>query len=114
MEWVRVERGTPHFQLESGTAWTPVGQNDAIAWADPWGLYRRSDREAARRYIRMLARHVVTCLRLMLEYAETEIRGTATPRSKWIIRRSLRSAAPTGARPYCGYCAATPSIQTAD
>jgi mannan endo-1,4-beta-mannosidase len=57
----------------------PVGQNDALTWPDLTGLYRRRNRRQAQRYIRMLARHGVTCLRMMLEYAETEHRYFEEP-----------------------------------
>jgi hypothetical protein len=70
MEWVEVSPHAPYFQLESGVPWTPVGQNDAISWPELAGLYRRRNRARAQRYIRMLARHGVTCMRLMLEYSQ--------------------------------------------
>ncbi len=48
----------------------PIGQNDAVTWPEFAGLYGRKDFDSAERYIKMLAAHGVTCLRLMLEYSQ--------------------------------------------
>ena len=65
--WVSVAPDGPYFIDDSGEAWTPVGQNDAITWPELNGLFRRRDPASAERYIECLAEHGVTCLRLMLE-----------------------------------------------
>ena len=71
MEWIQRAPAAPYFIEESGRAWTPIGQNDAISWPDFSGLLHRRDLPAVERHLAWLASHGVTCLRLMLEYAET-------------------------------------------
>lgn len=70
LPWVYINRNSPCFITEDGATWTPIGQNDAITWPEFAGLYDRQDLASAERYIRMLAGHGVTCLRLMLEYSQ--------------------------------------------
>jgi hypothetical protein len=65
-----VARNGSYFVDEHGEAWTPIGQNDAIPWAELSGLIRRRDLAAVERYLAWLCAHGVTCLRLMLEYCE--------------------------------------------
>src|SRR3954451_7779386 len=72
--FVVLASGAPYFECEGIHSWTPVGQNDAITWPDLAGLYRRRDLESAESYIRLLAEHGVTCLRLMMEYSQTGYR----------------------------------------
>jgi hypothetical protein len=72
--WIFKSAHAPYFLTEDGQPWTPIGQNDAITWPDLAGLYRRRDPSTAEAYIRMLADHGVTCLRLMLEYSQTGYR----------------------------------------
>lgn len=69
--WVQRAPGRPYFITEDGTPWTPIGQNDAISWADWRGLLHRQDLPAIGGHLRWLATHGVTVLRFMLEYAET-------------------------------------------
>lgn len=61
--------GVPYFMTEHGEARTPIGQNYSVAWLELNGLYRRRDLARIERYLRWLADHGVTVLRLMLEYA---------------------------------------------
>ena len=70
MPWVFVNPNSNYFTTETGETWTPIGQNDAITWPELLGLYGRKDMATAERYLRMLADHGVTCLRLMLEYSQ--------------------------------------------
>jgi mannan endo-1,4-beta-mannosidase len=72
LPWIAVADGAPYFVAETGEPWTPIGQNDAIAWAELDGLRGRRDVPAVERHLAWLAGHGVTCLRLMLEYAEGE------------------------------------------
>ena len=74
LPWVRVASGAPYFELEDGTPWTPIGQNDAIDWPDFAPLFRRKDPAAVERHLVWLRSHGVTCLRLMLEYAHKKHR----------------------------------------
>lgn len=64
---------------EDGRSWTPIGQNDAICWVEFAGLLHRRDLPAVERHLAWLAEHGVTCLRLMLEYAEDGAHFFETP-----------------------------------
>jgi mannan endo-1,4-beta-mannosidase len=77
LPWIHV--AGCYFATESGEAWTPVGQNDAITWPELSGLFRRRDVAAVERHLRWMAGHGVTCLRLMLEYAEVRHRYFERP-----------------------------------
>jgi mannan endo-1,4-beta-mannosidase len=68
--WIEVAPSAPYFQTDRGESWHPVGHNDAISWPSLTGLYRRRDLPAVERYLASLAENGVTCLRLMLEYAQ--------------------------------------------
>ncbi len=70
LNWIERAPGAPYFIDESGKSWTPIGQNDSIAWVDFAGLHEGRDLDAVERHLIYLADHGVTCLRLMLEYAE--------------------------------------------
>src|SRR5215472_8655920 len=76
LPWVTVRKSlpgavaAPYFELETGATFTPIGQNDAITWPELVDLLRRKDSLRAEAYIRMLAGHSVTVLRLMLEYSQ--------------------------------------------
>lgn len=71
--------GAPYFQTAAGESWTPVGQNDAISWPELTGLFRRRDPATAERYVAGLAASGVTCMRLMLEYAQGRHRYLERP-----------------------------------
>ncbi|HEX2224700.1 MAG TPA: hypothetical protein VHN15_10890 [Thermoanaerobaculia bacterium] len=68
--WIHVAPGVPYFQTETGESWHPVGHNDALPWPTLAGLFRRKDLPAVEAYLAHLAASGVTCLRLMLEYAQ--------------------------------------------
>ena len=71
LEWIKRAPAAPYFITESGTAWTPIGQNDAVSWVEFAGLLHRRDLPGVERHLAYLADSGVTCLRFMLEYAET-------------------------------------------
>ena len=83
--WIGVAPGAPYFVDDTGAPWHPVGQNDAISWVELDPLFRRRDVGAVDRHLADLARHGVTVLRLMLEYAQVRHRyferpaGTVAP-----------------------------------
>ncbi|MFC5534077.1 hypothetical protein ACFPQ1_07240 [Rhodocytophaga aerolata] len=77
--WIKVAPSAPYFITEEGHAWTPIGQNDAITWPGLAGLYRRKNMAAVDMYLQNLAAQGVTCLRLMLEYCQTEHRYLEYP-----------------------------------
>jgi mannan endo-1,4-beta-mannosidase len=79
MPWVRVAEGAPYFVTDDGEPWTPIGQNDAIAWPELNGLFRRRDLPGVEAHLRWLKANGVTCLRLMLEYAHREHRWFEKP-----------------------------------
>ena len=71
LPWITKAPAAPYFQDDDGQSWTPVGQNDSISWHQLQGLAGRRDLPAVSRHLEHVAAHGVTCLRLMLEYAET-------------------------------------------
>ena len=77
--WIQVAPDAPYFITESGENWTPIGQNDAITWPDLEGLFRRKNMQQVEGHLAWLAAHGVTCLRLMLEYAQVEHRYFEKP-----------------------------------
>ena len=70
MKWVQRAPGAPYFITDGGASWTPIGQNDAIAWAEWDGLWN-GDLDSVRRHLAWLRESGVTVLRFMLEYAES-------------------------------------------
>ena len=60
----------PYFQTEDGRPWHPVGANEAITWHELNPLFRRRDVPSIDGHFEWLAQHGVTCMRLMLEYAQ--------------------------------------------
>ena len=79
LPWIRVAPGAPYFIDEHGAPWTPIGQNDAISWVELAGLFRRKDLPGVERHLRHLVEHGVTCLRLMIEYAQVRHRYFERP-----------------------------------
>lgn len=67
-----------------GAAWTPIGHNDAISWPELAGLFRRRDLPGVRRHLQWLKTHGVTCLRLMLEYAQGRHRYLERPTGRFV------------------------------
>ena len=83
LPWVSTIPGVPYFQTEHGDAWHPVGQNDAVSWRELNPLFRRRDVAVVDAYLAMLAAHGVTCMRLMLEYAQVRHRYFETSLGTW-------------------------------
>lgn len=83
MPWINVAKHAPYFVTDEGKDWTPIGQNDAITWPELRGVFLRKDLATAEVYLRMLARHGVTCLRLMLEYCHGEHRYFEKPAGRF-------------------------------
>jgi hypothetical protein len=79
LPWIEVAQGAPYFVTYAGEPWTPIGQNDAISWVELEGLFRRRDLPAVEAHLRYLKEHGVTCLRLMLEYAQVRHRYIERP-----------------------------------
>jgi hypothetical protein len=85
LPWIQVaEPGVPYFVTETGASWTPIGQNDAISWDELAGLFRRRDLAGVEAHLRYLADHGVTCLRLMLEYAQVRHRYIERPVGQFV------------------------------
>ena len=83
LPWISVAENAPYFVTEIGEAWTPIGQNDAITWPDFATLFRRKNIKQVEGHLEWLAAHGVTCLRFMLEYAQTEHRYFERPVGKF-------------------------------
>jgi hypothetical protein len=79
LPWIRLAPEAPYFITEAGQPWTPIGQNDALTWPDLAGLFRRQNVAAVEGHLAWLAAHGITCLRLMLEYCQTENRYLERP-----------------------------------
>jgi mannan endo-1,4-beta-mannosidase len=84
LPWIQVAPGAPYFVTEAGDPWTPVGQNDAIAWPELAPLFRRGDLPAVEAHLASLAERGVTCLRLMLEYCHGEHRYIERPVGRFV------------------------------
>ncbi len=69
--WIERAPGRPYFATDAGASWTPIGQNDAISWPEWRGLLQRQNLGATERHLAGLRDSGVTCLRFMLEYAQT-------------------------------------------
>ena len=79
LPWIGVAPNAPYFLDDTGAPWTPIGQNDAISWVEFAGLFRRRDLPAVERHLAWLVDHGVTCLRLMVEYAQVRHRYLERP-----------------------------------
>jgi hypothetical protein len=79
LPWIEVGQNAPYFMTDRGEPWTPIGQNDAISWIELDGLFRRRNLEAVEKHLTWLVGHGVTCLRLMLEYAQVRHRYIERP-----------------------------------
>jgi mannan endo-1,4-beta-mannosidase len=84
LHWISVSPGAPYFSDEDGAPWTPIGQNDAITWPELTGLFRRRDLPAVERHLHWLKAHGVTCLRLMMEYAQVRHRYFERPVGRFV------------------------------
>jgi len=69
--WIQRAPGRPYFVTEAGASWTPIGQNDAVSWPEWRGLLHRRDLAGIGQHLAYLRDSGVTCLRFMLEYAQT-------------------------------------------
>ena len=83
LSWVQRSPGVPYFQTAEGLPWHPIGQNDAVSWPELASLYRRRDVPLVEQYLQSLARHGVTVMRLMLEYAQGRGRFLEMPYGRW-------------------------------
>lgn len=83
LSWIQVSEDSPYFVDEKGNNWTPVGQNDAIIWSDLEGLFKRKNIRAIEGHFAFLAAHGVNCLRIMLEYCQTENRYFERPAGRF-------------------------------
>ncbi len=83
LPWITTVPGVPYFQTEAGEPWHPIGQNDAISWRELNPLFGRKDVPAVEAYLKLLADHGVTTMRLMLEYAQVRSRYFETRPGKW-------------------------------
>jgi mannan endo-1,4-beta-mannosidase len=84
LQWISVAPGAPYFVNEDGAPWHPIGQNDAISWPELAPLFRRRDLPAVEQHLRWLRDSGVTCLRLMLEYAQVRHRYIEKPAGRFV------------------------------
>ena len=74
LPWIQTAPGVPYFQTDDGQPWHPIGSNDAVSWNELNPLFRRKNVAAVDAYLATLAQHGVTCMRVMLEYAQVRHR----------------------------------------
>jgi mannan endo-1,4-beta-mannosidase len=84
LQWISVAPNAPYFVDEDGAPWHPIGQNDAISWPELAPLFRRRDLPAVERHLCWLRDNGVTCLRLMLEYAQVRHRYIEKPVGRFV------------------------------
>ena len=94
LSWIRTLSGHPYFfdgarvgadvGEDVGAAWTPIGQNDAVSWPELNGLFRARDLPGVEAHLRWLSDQGVTCLRLMLEYAQGRHRYFEKPAGRFV------------------------------
>jgi len=84
LPWIQIAPDAPYFLDETGAPWHPIGQNDAITWPELAPLFRRRDVAAVERHLYWLKDHGVTCLRLMLEYAQVRHRYIERPAGRFV------------------------------
>jgi hypothetical protein len=84
LEWIQTRPGLPYFVTGSGSAWTPIGDNNAISWPELNGLFRRRDLAGAEAFLRSLKASGVTVIRLMLEYAQERHRYFERPAGRFV------------------------------
>ena len=82
LPWIRRAPGVPYFETDAAEAWTPIGQNDALPWPELRGVLR-GDLAPVARHLAWLRESGVTCLRLMLEYAQSDDCYFETPDGAW-------------------------------
>ncbi|WP_159469830.1 hypothetical protein [Dyadobacter sp. 3J3] len=83
LTWIQLSMDSPYFVDEKGNNWTPIGQNDAMIWPDLEGLFKRKNIKAVEVHFAFLAAHGVNCLRIMLEYCQTENRYFERPAGRF-------------------------------
>jgi len=86
LPWIGVAANAPYFVTEAGEPWTPIGHNDAISWESLKGLYGRRDLPGAEAYLQGLVDSGVTCIRLMMEYAQSRHRYFERPLGTFVPR----------------------------
>ncbi len=84
LSWIETRASLPYFVDGAGAAWTPIGQNDAVGWPEFDGLFRRRDLPGVEAHLHRLRASGVTCLRLMLEYAQGEHRYLEKPVGRFV------------------------------
>ncbi len=84
LPWILRAPGAPYFAEESGAAFTPIGDNNAITWPELAPLFRRRDLPAVEQHLRWLRDHGVTVIRLMLEYGQREHRYLERPAGRFV------------------------------
>lgn len=83
LPWISVAPDAPYFVDDTGAPFTPVGDNNSIAWIELQPLWRRRDPEAVRAWLLYLRTHGVTVIRLMMECAHQRSRTLERPSGGW-------------------------------
>jgi mannan endo-1,4-beta-mannosidase len=72
MPYVLVAPGGRYFMTEDGEPFLVVGHNEALPWPRMYHMQDERDIATVEAYIKMMAEHGVTVVRIMLEYCEDE------------------------------------------
>lgn len=79
LPWIQVAPQAPYFITDDGKPWLPIGQNDAITWPDLSGAFRGKNVPEVEIYLAYLVENRINCIRLMLEYCQTDNRYLERP-----------------------------------
>ncbi|HEX8218646.1 MAG TPA: hypothetical protein VF914_05470 [Chloroflexia bacterium] len=72
MPYVRLAPGGRYFMTEDGKPFLAIGHNEALPWPRMWHMQDERDIPTVESYIKMMAEHGVTVVRIMLEYCEDQ------------------------------------------
>lgn len=72
MSYVQLAPGRRHFMTEDGMPFLVIGHNEALPWPRMRHMRDERDVPAVESYIKMMAEHGVTVVRIMLEYCEDQ------------------------------------------
>ncbi len=72
MAYVEVAPGGRYFMTTDGKPFLAIGHNDAMVWPTLLCMHYEQDLASVEAYIKMLAEHGVTVLRIMLEYCQDD------------------------------------------
>ena len=96
LPWIETRPGSPYFVTDQGEPWTPIGQNDSLAWVELTPLFRRKDPAAVERHLDLDIAHRRTprtdCGYSVYKVTSTTKENTSMPpASQWAWAYSIAS-----------------------